>query len=236
VKIDKTMCESIGEQNVCNGRDTSLSGYSIDFEIYAGDLREVDGELVEVVTVVLGENENGEGNLGGGSQGFKLSSELEPGTYTVCEIPVAYTDTDEVDLEGFPRPEPGNGGSSGGQQEQIEGTDCIVVELTSGGRAVVQFLDLVETDVTPTPTPTPTTATPTPTPAGAQLGGTSTPTPAALGGVAGGVPTARPGVPNTALPGGTVDHLPATVLGLVVLVSFGGLVQLRIAEGNRRRR
>jgi hypothetical protein len=146
IGIFKTMCESIGQQDTCNGRDTSLDGYMIDFEIRAG--AGADGELIETATVTLNENAEGEGNTGNGSQGRVLSGDLEPGTYTVCEIPVAYlldeggNVIDEVDLEAVPRPEAGNGGSTGGNQEQIPGTDCVVVEVTAG-TAEVKFLDTV---------------------------------------------------------------------------------------------
>ncbi|HEX7195594.1 MAG TPA: prealbumin-like fold domain-containing protein, partial [Candidatus Limnocylindria bacterium] len=146
IAIFKTMCESIGQQDTCNGRDTSLDGYMIDFEIRAG--ASADGELIETATVTLNENAEGEGNTGNGSQGRVLSAELEPGTYTVCEIPVAYlldeggNVIDEVDLEAVPRPEAGNGGSTGGDQEQIAGTDCVVVEVTAG-TAEVKFLDTI---------------------------------------------------------------------------------------------
>lgn len=144
IAIFKTMCESIGEQDVCNGRDTSLDGWMVDFDIYAGDTPE--GDPMDTVTVTLGLNANGEGNLGNGSQGRILSGDLEVGTYTVCEIPVAYDgEGNEVNLDAVPRPEAGNGGSTGGGQDQIDGTDCVVVEVTASGTAEVKFLDAVAT-------------------------------------------------------------------------------------------
>jgi hypothetical protein len=144
IAVFKTMCESIGEQDVCNGRDTSLDGWMVDFDIYAGDAPE--GDPMDTVTVTLGLNANGEGNLGDGSQGRILSGDLEVGAYTVCEIPVAYDgDGNEVNLDAVPRPEAGNGGSTGGGQDQIAGTDCVVVEVTASGTAEVKFLDAVAT-------------------------------------------------------------------------------------------
>lgn len=142
IAVFKTMCESIGQQDTCNGRDTSLDGWMVDFEIYAGEGTE--GELVETITVTLGENAEGEGNTGDGSQGRIVSGELEAGTYTVCEVPVAYNDAgDEVSLDAVPRPEAGDGGSTGGGQDLLEGTDCVVVEVTASGTAEVKFLDTV---------------------------------------------------------------------------------------------
>ena len=103
IAIFKTMCQNIGKQDVCNGRDDSLDGYHI---------------VVQTIVVTLGENAQGGGNPGGGSQGRAEGDPIDPGTYVVCEEPhpnpVAYLDLDEVPLQAFPRPEPGNGGSSGG--------------------------------------------------------------------------------------------------------------------------
>ncbi len=138
IKIFKTMCTEIGQQNTCNGPgDTSLNGYQIDFEIYAGT--GTSGTLVDTITVTLGENEQGQGNLGDGSFGKIDSDDLDAGTYTVCEVPVAYLDDDEVDLVVTPRPEAGDGGSTGGQQT-LFGDNCIVVEVKKG-TATVKFLD-----------------------------------------------------------------------------------------------
>ena len=144
IAIFKTLCDSIGDQNTCNGRDTSLSGFMVDFRIYAGDDNVGD---FQTATVTLSENAEGEGNVGAGSQGRIVTEGLTPGTYTVCEIPVAYqldagVRINETDLDATPRPEAGNGGSTGGGQTVLAGTDCIVVQVTSG-RAEVKFLDLV---------------------------------------------------------------------------------------------
>ena len=136
IAIFKTMCESIGKQDVCNGRDTSLDGWHIDYTVH-----DDEDQLVQTITVTLGENAGGSGNTGGGSQGRNEGDPLPVGTYLVCEIPVAYNDADprdEVPLDVLPRPEPGNGGSSGGAQEQVDG--CILVTITTG-TSELKFLD-----------------------------------------------------------------------------------------------
>lgn len=136
IAIFKTMCESIGKQDVCNGRDTSLDGWHIDYTV-----QNDEDEVVQTITVTLGENAQDTGNTGGGSQGRNEGEPLPVGTYLVCEIPVAYNDADprdEVPLDVLPRPEPGNGGSSGGAQEQIG--SCILVTITTG-TSELKFLD-----------------------------------------------------------------------------------------------
>ena len=139
IAIFKTMCESIGQKDTCNGRDTTLAGYHIDYTITDTDT----DSLVQTITVTLGENAGGGGNTGGGSQGRVESAPLALGTYEVCEAPdgapIAYlAGQDDVLLDALPRPEPGNGGSSGGSQ--VQNGDCIVVEVTTG-TAELKFLD-----------------------------------------------------------------------------------------------
>ena len=36
IAVIKRVCESFGQDDACNGRDTSLDGYSIDFEFFRG--------------------------------------------------------------------------------------------------------------------------------------------------------------------------------------------------------
>ena len=228
VAIFKTLCDSIGQQDTCNGRDTSLDGYMIDFEIFAGT--DTTGTPVEIVTVTLSENANGEGNTGNGSQGRALSGELPIGTYTVCEVEFAYNaGGDMVPLDAQPRPEAGNGGSTGGQQTQ-SGDNCITVTLTAG-TAELKFLDEVlappptPTPVPPTPTPVPPTPTPVP------------PTPTPAGGVGGATGTPRTSLPPTdmesdsAAPGGGTY--------VMVLVAMAGILAsvllLTPTRSNRRR-
>ena len=140
IAIFKTMCDSIGKQDVCNGRDTSLDGYSIDYTVQEGDAQ---GALVQTITVTLGDNAGGGGNTGGGSQGRAEGEPLPVGTYLVCEAPhpnpFAYkTGEDNVPLDALPRPEPGNGGSTGGAQ--LEEDNCILVTITTG-TSELKFLD-----------------------------------------------------------------------------------------------
>ena len=138
IAIFKTMCQNIGKQDVCNGRDDSLDGYHIDYNVY--DTAHV---VVQTIVVTLGENAQGGGNPGGGSQGRAEGDPIDPGTYVVCEEPhpnpVAYLDLDEVPLQAFPRPEPGNGGSSGGPQTETD--NCIQVVVTSAGTSELKFLN-----------------------------------------------------------------------------------------------
>ena len=130
IAIFKTMCESIGQQDTCNGRDDSLEGYHIDYSV-----TNTETQAETTITVTLGENAGGGGNTGGGSQGRIESDPLPVGTYRVCEAPedapIAYLEgEDDVPLDALPRPESGNGGSTGGPQTQ-DG-DCIVVTITTG--------------------------------------------------------------------------------------------------------
>jgi hypothetical protein len=142
IGIFKQMCDNIGKQDVCNGRDTSLEGYSIDYTVQPV-VGGVAGASVQTITVVLGDNSGGGGNVGGGSQGRKVGTALPVGTYLVCEAPhpnpFAYKQgEDNVPLDALPRPEPGNGGSSGGPQ--VEQDNCILVTITTG-TSELKFLD-----------------------------------------------------------------------------------------------
>ena len=142
IAVFKTLCDDIGQQDTCMGRDTSLDGFEIDFLVFEGE--DNTGPLVQTITVTLGENENGGGNLGNGSMGRAVGEPLPAGdTFTVCEVEEARNpETGEVVLlDAEPRPEAGNGGSTGGQQTQF-GENCITVELTDG-TAELKFLDEV---------------------------------------------------------------------------------------------
>ena len=154
ISVFKTLVTDIGQQDTPQNRDTSLAGFEIDFLVFAGETD--TGTPVDTITVTLGENANDGGNVGNGSQGRATSIELEVGTYTVCEVEVARgPNGEEVLLDAEPRPEAGNGGSTGGQQEQTF-ENCITVE-TTGGNAELKFLDeQVEEVPTEKPTETPT--------------------------------------------------------------------------------
>jgi hypothetical protein len=191
ITADKTMCVAFGVNNTCDEKDITLSGYSIDFQVRAG-ADNVDGaDVVQTITVVL--------TLAGGAQGHETGALLDPGTYTVCEVPIAKkTGQSDLDLDVAPRPEAGNGGSSGGQQT-VSG-DCINVVVTTGN-SQVKFLDVCTDDdcptpATPAPTATPTnapTATPTNAPTATPTNApTATPTDAPTA-----TPSPSPTLPNT---------------------------------------
>ena len=84
IAVIKRVCESFGQDNACNGRDTSLDGYSIDFEFFRG--REPEKNPEPGLTVTL--------DQGSGSKGKDVSGELTGSTYTVCEVPVATSPTE----------------------------------------------------------------------------------------------------------------------------------------------
>ena len=160
IAVFKTLCEEIGQQDTCMGREDLLEGFTIDFQIFEGE--GTDGELVETVTVTLGENAGGGGNTGAGSQGRIVSGDLPVGTFTVCEVEVAIgPNGEEVGLEAFPRPTAGEGGSTGGTNQEQFGDNCIIVELTPG-TAELKFLDLVADKDGETPVKTPVTPVKTP--------------------------------------------------------------------------
>ena len=142
IAIFKDMCGSFGKQDTCNGRDSSLDGWHIDYTVQPSDGSDGWLDSVQTITVTLGENAGGGGNTGGGSQGRAEGAPLATGTYLVCEIEEAYNDAeppDTVALDALPRPEPGNGGSTGGPQLQV-GDNCIQVTTTTG-TSELKFLD-----------------------------------------------------------------------------------------------
>ncbi len=139
ISVFKTLVDEIGQQDTPMGRDTSLAGFEIDFLVFAGETN--TGTPVDTITVTLGENANGGGNVGNGSEGRATSIELPVGTFTVCEVEVARgPNGEEVLLDAEPRPEAGNGGSTGGQRQEQTFENCITVEITAGN-AELQFLD-----------------------------------------------------------------------------------------------
>ena len=164
ISVFKTLVTDIGEQDTPQNRDTSLDGFEIDFLVFAGETN--TGTPVDTITVTLGQNDKDAGNVGDGSQGRKTSIELEPGTFTVCEVPVATNpETGEtVPLDAEPRPEAGNGGSTGGAQLQTF-ENCVQVVVTTGN-AEVKFLDeVMDEEPSPSPSPSPSPeASPSPSP------------------------------------------------------------------------
>lgn len=162
IAIFKSMCIEIGKQDVCNGRDTSLKDYKVDYLVHSGSNDQ--GSVVQTITVQLSDNDLSHGNTGDGSQGRNTGSPLETGTYTVCEVPVAYKDNDRIPLHVEPRPTASQGGSSGGSPQNQFGDKCITVELNPG-EPELKYLNKKDVPATPTITPTfpPGTKTPTPT-------------------------------------------------------------------------
>lgn len=142
IAIFKDMCNNFGQQDTCNGRDDSLDGWHIDYTVQPSDGNGGWLASIQTITVTLGENAGGGGNTGGGSQGRAQGDPVATGTYLVCEIEEAYNDAqppDTVPLDALPRPEPGNGGSTGGPQLQV-GDNCIQVTTTTG-TSELKFLD-----------------------------------------------------------------------------------------------
>lgn len=134
IAIFKQMCASIGQQNVCNGRDTSLNGYHIDYDVF-----DEEGDLIDTITVTLGLNAGGGGNVGAGSQGRSTDEAFDSNTtYLVCEVEVAYLGEDEVPLVVTPRPDLSTGGTN--QNRLGEDDRCIETDLTDGA-AELKFLD-----------------------------------------------------------------------------------------------
>lgn len=138
ISITKTLCVTIGDQDTCNGRDSSLSGYNIDFQVHSGTT--ATGPVVQTITVTMGLNAEEGGNTGGGSQGDETGAALPFGDYVVCEIPRAYkAGSPDVFLNALPRPDASGGGSTGGSQHQVA-EDCIGFTLASGDEQL-KFLD-----------------------------------------------------------------------------------------------
>src|SRR5690348_6941863 len=119
IVVESSMCFRIGQNDTCNGNDQSLSGYSIDFEIYAGS--SPSGAPVDVITVTL--------DLGGGGRGKDVSDLLVGTTYTVCQVPLANAPNGgpPVGLDGVPK-------VTGSNESLVPGyPQCITLELADGG-------------------------------------------------------------------------------------------------------
>jgi hypothetical protein len=172
IDINKSFCDTIGQQNTCNGKPTNPIPDSVTFVVCAYDGTNTDctGQATLETIVVTMSTANGTS----GSQ--QSTTDFAAGTYIVCEQgnPLGYT--------AFPRPDLSTGGSF-----QSASQFCIKATLSinsSSGNAQLQFLDIQN----PPPTDTPTaTATDTPT-------ATATDTPTAT---ATDTPTGTP-VPPTA--------------------------------------
>ena len=218
IAIFKFMCDRIGQQDTCNGRDTSLSDYHVDFEVRAGE-NTTSGAVVQRIVVTLSDNGEGGGNTGNGSQGRAVGAPLPLGTYTVCEVQLAYRQGyPSVALIAAPRPSASEGGSTGGTNQQQVSGHCIQVTLTPG-TAELKFLDAratpaptaTATAVVGTATGTPVTPTGTP---GASPSTTATSTPETFGSA---TPTSTPETFGSATPTST----PTTIVPTIPMIPPG---------------
>ena len=83
---------TIGSNHTCNGRDTSLDGYVVNFQVFKGD--SASGAVLETIPVTLGLNDQSQGHTGDGSQGrnsgaLDYTAASPSNVFTVCEVPVA---------------------------------------------------------------------------------------------------------------------------------------------------
>jgi hypothetical protein len=127
-----------------------MAGWHVDFKIYNGMTDDV-GSLMSRMQVTL--------DQGGGSEGHATTDLLVIGTYTVCEVEIAYRGNAANELVADPMPT--------GTNQRLFNDECITVNLTPG-IAQLTFRDvLFSAAVTPAPTPTlgpPISAPPSPTP------------------------------------------------------------------------
>ncbi len=112
ITIRKQVCNSIGQQNTCNGNNNALNGQTIDFTVTPA------GPTNGTIGVLIGNNANGTTRTDGFATGA---------TFVVCEnVPSGFVST--------PRPE----NSTGGQQ--TASGNCITVTLGPGNN-VLNFLN-----------------------------------------------------------------------------------------------
>lgn len=136
ITVDKAVCDSIGQQNTCNGRINNLEGQTITFSVFDATgtpPMTPSGQLTFVnnINVVIGPQ-------GNGSQGSTTTDNIyvTGREYLVCEAVPAGYDT-------LPRPDQSTGGST----QSREG-DCIRFTAVSGNN-VLQFINYLE-DIDPT--------------------------------------------------------------------------------------
>jgi hypothetical protein len=124
ITIRKQVCNSIGQQNTCNGNNNALNGQTINFTVTPA------GPTNGTIGVLIGNNANGTTTTDGFTTGD---------TFVVCEnVPSGFV--------SIPRPE----NSTGGQQ--TASGNCITVTLGPGNN-VLNFLNGPAPTPTPTPTP-----------------------------------------------------------------------------------
>jgi len=121
ITVDKTFCQSIGANNVCNGR-MQFNG-SVDFDVFAGTA--TTGTPITTINVVIREGNNSSGST------TTPDMFLTGGQFTVCErVPGGF--------RSVPRPDNSTGGSN--QTATPNTTNCITGNLVSGNN-VFQFLN-----------------------------------------------------------------------------------------------
>jgi hypothetical protein len=136
ITVNKLVCNAVGEQNTCNGRNYSLMAQTVPFLVYLGDsvpinTAPVPGSQIDTVNVKI--------DLANGSQGAQTNEGFTPGVqYLVCENVPTNFDT-------LPRPDQ----STGGQQTR-EG-DCIRFTAVPGNN-VLSFINFLES-LSPTSAP-----------------------------------------------------------------------------------
>ncbi len=128
ITVNKDFCQSIGQQNTCNGR-LAFNGGSVNFNVFAGTTQ---GTLLTTINVPI--------NQSGNSNGSKTTDDIfiSNTVVTVCEIvPAGFRST--------PRPENSTGGST-----QTASGNCITGTLVPGNN---NFAFLNTQSVAPTAAP-----------------------------------------------------------------------------------
>ncbi|MBV9600433.1 MAG: hypothetical protein JOZ87_26790 [Chloroflexi bacterium] len=113
ITVQKALCATVNSNTQsCNGNDTSLSGYTVTFDVYHGT--SPGGTLQGQVNVTLS-----------GGFGSTTTAPLpDIATYTVCEEPVARSGSQSVALDAHPL-------ISGSNQSFTVGySTCLTVNLT----------------------------------------------------------------------------------------------------------
>lgn len=126
ITVDKDVCDDIGQQDTCDGRNAELSGETIKFTV-TNISTNLDGDPI-FVKIDKGNDRDNKSTSGTTT----VTSEFAAGTRVrVCECAVA-------GFDAVPRP----GDSTGGQQEAggLGFEDCIIATLNNGNN-VFKFLN-----------------------------------------------------------------------------------------------